>query len=122
MIKKDLEIFFERILTEPEFREEFTKASTAEAGYKLAKEYIPDVSFDEFKDGLITIHKRFVNKSYKPLNREDALKGKRLARENVEEAPKSNRESVLNDSDLDNVSGGKINQIYNDVVDFLRQI
>ena len=122
MIKKDLEIFFERILTEPEFREEFTKASTAEAGYELAQEYIPDVTFDEFKEGLITIHRRFINKSYKPLTREDAAKERRLVSESAEKDSKTSDENVLNDSDLDNVSGGKLNQIFGDVVNYLMQI
>jgi hypothetical protein len=55
---KDLELFFERLLTDSTFRDKFLEAKTALEGYELAKEYIPDVSFEEFKEGILITDKK----------------------------------------------------------------
>ena len=57
-MKKDLELFFERLLIDSEFRDKFLKAKSAKEGYELAKEYIPDVSFKEFKEGILIADKK----------------------------------------------------------------
>ena len=57
-MKKDLELFFERLLIDSEFRDKFLKAKSAKEGYELAKEYIPDVSFKEFREGILITDKK----------------------------------------------------------------
>ena len=71
-MKEDLELFFERLLTDQEFREKFIETKSAEEGYEMAKEYIPGVSLKEFKEGLTDLHDRFANRSYKELS-DDSL-------------------------------------------------
>lgn len=55
---KDLELFFERLLTDSTFRDKFLGARTAQEGYELAKEYIPNVSFEEFREGILITDKK----------------------------------------------------------------
>lgn len=55
---KDLELFFERLLTDSIFRDKFLEAKTAQEGYELAKEYIPNVSFEEFREGILITDKK----------------------------------------------------------------
>ena len=57
-MKKDLELFFERLLIDSEFRDKFLKAKSAKEGYELAKEYIPNVSFKEFREGILITDKK----------------------------------------------------------------
>lgn len=70
-MKKELEIFFEKLLTDQQFREKFISTQSAEEGYEIAKPYIENVSFDEFKDGLIKLHQKFINRSYKEMGDEE---------------------------------------------------
>ena len=67
-MERDLELFFERLLTDSDFRDKFLTAKTAYEGYELAKEYIPNVSFDEFREGVLIADKRI--KEEKQRNRE----------------------------------------------------
>lgn len=57
-MKRNLELFFERLLIDSEFRDKFLKAKSAKEGYELAKEYIPDVSFKEFREGILITDKK----------------------------------------------------------------
>ncbi len=57
-MERDLELFFERLLTDSDFRDRFLTAKTAYEGYELAKEYIPGVSFEKFKEGVLIADKR----------------------------------------------------------------
>ena len=57
-MEKDLELFFERLLTDSDFRDKFLTAKTAYEGYELAKEYIPGVSFEKFKEGVLIADKK----------------------------------------------------------------
>jgi len=57
-MESSLEMFFERLLTDAEFRDKFLSARTAYEGYQLAKEYIPNVSFEEFKEGVLITDKK----------------------------------------------------------------
>ena len=60
-MKKDLELFFERLLIDSEFRDKFLKAKSAKEGYELAKEYIPNVDFKEFKEGVLITDEKLKN-------------------------------------------------------------
>lgn len=93
-MKRDLEIFFEKLLTDQEFREEFVASESAEEGYKIARPYIGDISLEEFKEGLIEMHRKFINRSYKEMN----------------------------DSDLNDVSGGKMPKSYIDLYNCLSKM
>ena len=90
-MKKDLEIFFEKLLTEKEFREKFIATQSAKEGYEMAKPYLEGVSFDECKEGLIEMHRKFINRSYKEMT----------------------------DEDLSGVSGGAIRESYIDIFNYL---
>ena len=61
---KDLELFFERLLTDSTFRDKFLGAKTALEGYELAKKYIPNVSFEEFKEGILITDKKLKEEKY----------------------------------------------------------
>ena len=57
-MNKNLELFFEKLLTDSIFRDKFLTATTAREGYELAKIYIPDVSFEEFKEGVLITERK----------------------------------------------------------------
>lgn len=73
-MKRDLELFFEKLLSDQEFREKFIATDSAKDGYEMAKPYIPEISFEEFKEGLIKMHQKYTNRSYKEMS-DDDLKG-----------------------------------------------
>ena len=73
-MKKDLMLFFEKLFSEPEFRQTFMNTKSAEEGYEKAKPYIEGVTFEEFKKGLTYVHEKFVSKNYKQLNNEQLTK------------------------------------------------
>lgn len=58
-MKEELKAFFNKLMKDTDFREEFASAKTAKEGYTKAKPYIgEEVSFDEFKDALTYVHNR----------------------------------------------------------------
>ncbi|MDQ5984096.1 MAG: hypothetical protein RUMPE_01128 [Eubacteriales bacterium SKADARSKE-1] len=70
-LKRDLRLFFEKLFSEPEFRQNFANTKSAEEGYEKAKPYIEDVTFEEFKEGLTYVHNKFFNKKYRKLDGKD---------------------------------------------------
>lgn len=84
-MKKDLELFFERLLIDSEFRDKFLKAKSAKEGYELAKGYIPNVSFKEFKEGIL-------------ITDEKMRKEKKIL-------------ETMNDGDIFSTSGGSANKL-----------
>lgn len=63
-MKRDLELFFERLLTDCEFRDKFLTAKSAKEGYEIAKEYIPSVTFEEFREGVLIVDEK-LKRNYK---------------------------------------------------------
>ena len=84
-MKRNLELFFERLLIDSEFRDKFLKAKSAKEGYELAKEYIPDVSFKEFREGIL-------------ITDEKMRKEKKIL-------------ETMNDGDIFSTSGGSANKL-----------
>ncbi|MBR1779730.1 MAG: hypothetical protein IJ758_04445 [Clostridia bacterium] len=70
-MRKELKCFFEKLFTEPEFRQLFLQTNSAQEGYELAKPYLGGVSFKEFKDGVAYVHKKLYDKHYKEISPSD---------------------------------------------------
>ena len=58
LVNESLKSFFERLMEDADFREEFASAKTAEEGYNKARPYIEGVSFGEFKEALTYVHNK----------------------------------------------------------------
>jgi len=70
-MRKELKCFFEKLFTEPEFRQLFLNTTSAKEGYDLARPYLENVTFSEFKEGLAYVHKKLYNNHYKELSEFD---------------------------------------------------
>ena len=51
-MEEKLNLFFNRLTTDLLFRQKFMSTKTAEEGYDLAKPYLENVTFVQFKEGL----------------------------------------------------------------------
>ncbi len=70
-MRKELKCFFEKLFTEPEFRQLFLNTTSAKEGYELARPYLKNVTFSEFKEGIAYVHKKLYDKHYKEMSEFD---------------------------------------------------
>ena len=70
-MRKELKCFFEKLFTEPEFRQLFLNTTSAKEGYELARPYLENVTFREFKEGIAYVHKKLYDKHYKEMSEFD---------------------------------------------------
>ena len=70
-LRKELRCFFEKLFTEPEFRQIFASTKSAREGYELAKPYLKETTVEEFKDGISYVHEKLYDKHYKEMSEFD---------------------------------------------------
>lgn len=113
-MNKKLNVFFERLIDDYRFREQFMSTRTAKEGYELALPYLDSVSFEEFQEGLTSAYSNVRANGKKPLSTEKHNAKKPLSTE------KYNAKKPLTREEYNKVSGGVA--CWNEVINVINSV